>query len=289
MSRLASGTFVSLKAFGDLVILASVLRRLTPDNTVRFSLVIGSHLLELHSALGAPIRVMVVETGGGIPAIFDIRRRGWIRAARSFVSLRRELGALRLPPDSTLVFDQLGWRESLLCEPRSRVELPKSAANIYLAYEQFLKASNALDESLCCSYSEFATSDVIGIFPGSRVAAKALSAAVVRQLVQRCFEAGRSSRIFVLEGEAVDPAMPAFESVPRRFASMIDAVRSVDRLISADSLPAHLAEYFKIPVFVISSRPNQYWLPQSAFQRSAWALACDVNVGSRLHAFISVI
>lgn len=60
--------------------------------------------------------------------------------------------------------------------------------------------------------------------------------------------------------------------VPRRFQAMADAVRSVDAVISADSMPAHMAEYFGSPVFVVSPVPNAYWLPLSCLTTDRWVL-----------------
>ena len=63
--------------------------------------------------------------------------------------------------------------------------------------------------------------------------------------------------------------------VPRQFSLMANAVRAARVVISADSMPAHMAEYFGVPVFVMSPSPNAYWLPKSCIDSGRWSLFSD--------------
>ena len=55
------------------------------------------------------------------------------------------------------------------------------------------------------------------------------------------------------------------------FDSLVKSIKEFDLIVSADSLPAHIAEYFGINVFVFSPVDNHYWLPKSAFLNGAYA------------------
>jgi hypothetical protein len=46
-------------------------------------------------------------------------------------------------------------------------------------------------------------------------------------------------------------------------------------VISADSLPAHIAEIKGFKPVVVSPIDNSYWLPQTSFHSGAWSLFED--------------
>ena len=260
---------VTLKAFGDLVVARWALRRLAPQ--ARPLLVLGDHLAELHDTLGdAPTALLARHGERGVPAVFDVRKAGLAQACRSGRALRRALRALPLPPEATLLFDRVGTRERFLAGGRSLQALPP-APNIYLAYTAAL-----LDAAAPQTWAT-AVGAKIGVFPGSRIPAKALPTPVVVDLLQQLRRRGREPEVFVLDGED-DPlrgtGLPS-TTVPRRFAAMVAAVRSVSAVVSADSMPAHLAEYFDLPVFVVSPVDNAYWLPLSSYRHGQWSLFCD--------------
>jgi hypothetical protein len=55
-------------------------------------------------------------------------------------------------------------------------------------------------------------------------------------------------------------------------------------------LPGHLAEYYKIPVFVVKKSVNVYWLPLSAYAAQYWGLFdeyCSLKFG--LHQFFNKV
>ena len=127
----------------------------------------------------------------------------------------------------------------------------------------------------------------IGIFPGSRLASKNLPLELVTATVSAIEAAGCSATVELLEGERPDleRALPGANIVARDFGSMIAAVRACDGIISADSMPAHLAEMAGLPVFVFSPVGNRYWLPRSAFMADRWALF-EEGAATRLKEFL---
>jgi ADP-heptose:LPS heptosyltransferase len=114
---------------------------------------------------------------------------------------------------------------------------------------------------------------VVGIFPESRLIEKRLGAPTLSVIVDRIARAGLDPKLFILDGD-VPPRhnFPCVANIPRNFASLASAINSVDSVISADSLPAHLAEYFGRPVFVASPFPNEYWLPYGSFTKKRWGI-----------------
>lgn len=276
-------SFVSIKAFGDLVIAVTSLQRMTAADGSHPAIIVGSHLTELLDALESNVPAHIIDVKEpGVPSVYDIKKNGVLRALRSAVALRRTFGDI--DHRTNLVFDRAAWREKLLGAGRRISELPQ-APNIYLAYAKFLTSMGMIGRHRQADRPEPVRR--VGIFPGSRIAAKNLPKAVIVKALLEIEHAGYEGHLMLLEGERPDlenSEIP-FHIVARRFADLADAVRSMDMVISADSLPAHLAERSNIPVFVLTPVENSYWLPLSSFEQGYWTLFEDDLERSELNRF----
>jgi hypothetical protein len=266
---------VVLKAFGDLVIAATELERAPAGMDV--SLTVGRHLEPLARALklSVPCRSLA-KSEPNVPAMYDVKRRGPIAALVSLARTRRALHAE--PLNGPLLFDRIGPRERFLSLPHQMASLP-DRNNIYLAYRALTGAGDATLPS-----QQFGDQPTIGIFPGSRVEAKNLSAGLVDDIAAHCSARGWRTETLLLDGERDDlqRAERAHRIIPRDFAAMIAAVEFCDGIVSADSLPAHLAERAGKPVFVFSPVTNDYWLPHSSYIAGYHAL---FGAGAQSSAF----
>jgi hypothetical protein len=271
-------TLMSLKAFGDLVIARTSLASGPPG--VRMA--IAEHLLELNNALrpGPPPHI-VAHGEHGVPALFDLRRRGVVRGLLSAGRLRQAVRRAGIADDATLVFDRVGTRELFIAGGRRTRALP-AQENVYHAYAELLGGKHGVAAPISGGWR------TAGIFPSSRVAAKNLPIAVVARLLDQCREAGLLPQVFLLDGERseLELAFPNATIVPRCFEAMAEAVRSAGAVISADSLPAHLAEHWQCPVFVVSPVDNRYWMPLSSYEHDRWALPESLADG-RLTTFLA--
>jgi ADP-heptose:LPS heptosyltransferase len=82
----------------------------------------------------------------------------------------------------------------------------------------------------------------------------------------------------LFEDEAINSEISCpVVKIPKKFNSLVDKLREYYFVLSADSLPAHLAEFFILPIFVIGPRPNKYWLPQSSFEHNSCAVFDDLR------------
>jgi ADP-heptose:LPS heptosyltransferase len=96
------------------------------------------------------------------------------------------------------------------------------------------------------------------------------------RLVEQLLQAGMTCEVIELAGEGY--ALPAglpVHRLERNFGALIEAVRGSSLVITADSLPGHLAEYFGLPAYIVTPRENSYWLPLSCFNDHAWSLFED--------------
>ncbi len=246
-----------------------------------------SHLRDLNSILPDGVRVTLVDSGEDrVPAVFDVRKCGVPAAVRSALSLRRRFQGIERCDHETLAFDVLGVRERFIAG-RWPVIAPKTRGrNIYETYAQFLAEQHIRTTPLAATPVGSARS--VGIYPESRLKAKRLTAGALAIILDRVARAGLDAKLFILDADPSAPRdHPCIVHISRTFTSLADSIRSVDCVISADSLPAHLAEYFGRRVFVASPAPNEYWLPQGSFTHQRWGiLGREAHFLSSLDTFL---
>ncbi len=281
--------FVMVKAFGDLTITASVLRRLAPDLRAACSLLIAPHLADLSLVLAPGCRIETLEIDKTLPPLFDLKLHGWPAIVASARQLRRALA--RAAPGTTLVFDRLSYRERFIAGRRRALPLGESlSANVYAAHEGFLERT--LAGFSIAPHPEpvgrMLREGRVGMFPFSRVAAKNVPADLIARMAIQCRQHGLEPVVLLLEGEDF-PALPdiACERIPRQFAALAAAIESVDAVICADSLPAHLSEYGGRPVYVAAPVANAYYMPPRVFAGKDWGLfSKPEELADRLNRFL---
>jgi hypothetical protein len=268
---------ITTKSFGDFVIAHAALNSVEAGARDRVRLIACSHVRDLGAILPDDVRVTFLALRDErVPALFDIRKRGIPRALESALWLRRALGRLPREPGETLAFEGLGMRERLIAAHWPVVAMRRTG-NIYETYARFLTDLRIPNREVQVPRSKGPVRTV-GIFPESRLAAKALNSVTVSIIVEEAARAGLEPRLFVLDGDlAATPASVEVIRVPRNFQSLAQAIVSVDCVVSADSLPGHLGEYLAKPVFVAAAYENEYWLPGGCYLDGRWGLFSDVE------------
>ncbi|WP_331692060.1 hypothetical protein [Pandoraea sputorum] len=285
---LARYAFVEVKAFGDLTVTAKTLRNLPEVARERCTIVVAPHLSDLVKVLrpGCAVETLTLSDGR-LPAVFDLKSRGLTAGMLSAFSLRRALSGVAT--GATLVMPRFARRERFIAGARRAVDLP-SAENIYLAQEKFveryLNMPPAPDGKI-----ERPGKRRIALCPYSRVAAKNVPSELVVELVAACESSGLEIELLLLEGEPHKKSDSLnVRVIPRRFDALAAAMDDYAGVISADSLPAHLAEYCGVPAFVVSPVPNCYWLPAAAFKNNRWGVFGQrPELFARLECFLDTV
>ena len=273
----SSMCFVCLKSYGDFIILRT---SLLLHDAIFFKILIGDHLNDLNHALGLyPNSIVLSHQEGNVPFLFDIKKHGVFHGIRSGWCLRKLIDNAPIEKNSVLIYDKVGFREIFISAGYPFTALPQST-NIYNAYSKIFGdgervINNRFDRRVV------QTTGNIGIFPSSRVPLKCIPKSIVELVVKSLSSQGFNPVLFKLDGEMADTFNYACDvvKVPRNFSAMANAIKKVDAVISADSMPAHMAEYFGVPVFVITPEPNRYWLPVSAFNNNFWCCFNDIMAG----------
>ena len=257
--------FISVKSYGDFIIASNALRA---HGSHSDALLCGSHLRPLMSAIDYKGNIEWLETGDdGVPAFFDVGKFGILSAIASGVTLHRSINK-NISANDLLVFDRLGWRQKFLAGLKPKAEVASGLPNIYLDYENFL--SSGIDSRVELPLKKVKK---IGIFPDSRLSTKKIDPVLVSKIFHDLSVLGCDPQAVYVGGSPIIPRINI--CVVNSFEMLVAAIRDFDIIISADSLPAHLAEFFGKPIFVISPVNNNYWLPKSAFLNGRFSLFSD--------------
>ncbi len=279
--------FLQLKSFGDFVIANAAAERVVEEDRLRVRIAIGVHLTELCDTLAPNVQVVVLNTTEkSVPAFFDLKKAELGAGLRSALGLRRALARASIGPDTIILLDRMAAREKFLLGSRRVAAMPSETANIYAGYDRLLLQSGFRLRP--AAPANLGAPKTVGIFPGSRLAEKSLPLSLIEEIVAELDGRGVSHHLFLLDGERPDLEITGlpFEVVPRQFSAMRDAVASCQLVVSADSLPAHLAETLRASVVVFTPRPNEFWMPPGVFQNSRWTLFDDPNRMAKLRAML---
>lgn len=270
---MADACLFPVKSFGDFVIAKIAADRVRVSDRQRLAIACATHLEKLCAAIQPQVAVVPLRTKeDGVPSLFDVRNNGVRSAVVSAFQLRRAVADAPIASDTVMIADRVHAREWFVLGNRPTQAIAPDARNIYSGYaavleaQGFLPAVRAVPEAL--------RGRLIGLFPGSRLAKKNLPETLLRKVTMLAREAGWETKLFVLADERPDleaSNLPV-QVVPRSFAAMRDAVAACDVVVSADSLPAHLAEMVDRTVFVFTPEPNEFWMPASAWQHRRWSL-----------------
>ena len=249
---------VSIKAYGDLVIACNILKMINVKGE-RASLLAGSHHKELIEAIKPLCKIFIMEQGRDLPAIFDLKRQGIIAGIRNLLLLKVQFSKLSEDRDH-FIFDKLGIREKFISDGLYRSSIEMGQENIYQDYFTYFgieKPHIALHKS---------ADEKVLIFPDSRLLAKELPDLLVLKISDMIIATGKRPVVVRIgQNNTHDYGKNIEVESIYGFESLVSKIKNAGSIISADSLPAHLAEYFAKPIFVFSPKANNYWLPYSSY------------------------
>jgi hypothetical protein len=253
---------LSALAFGDFLIDCNFVRRAGSQHRI----LAASYLRPLAEAINYEglISFFDMPAQDVPPSLFNVRHANFYEI---FASLRRMRAGVIT---STLQIDKINvphrdirWR--LLSMPRQIYPLRLTQENIYLAYcLRFGLAPQNLVVPM-----PVRTREVV-VFPDSRQPAKQISETTLRELVDINAAAGVLTRVV-----RVRPPQTGQIDVPGEISlwgltALVKTVREAEVIVSADSLPGHLAEYFERPVFILTPQENEPLMPLSVLLHKRW-------------------
>lgn len=261
--------FCSALAFGDFLIDCSFMRYAGSDD----SILAASYLKPLATALDyqGNIKYFDMPVTDIPPSLFNARRAKVPAMIRSLFLLRGGIQNSVSSDDTIYVpLEDLRWQ--LACLPRFPRSLRKRDENIYLAY-CFHFGLDA--ESLVLPVSN--KPSTVLVLPDSRQAHKTIPDTTILLIQKANADVGIKSLIVRVRPPDLDSVILENEISIWGLSALVELLRNAEAVVSADSLPAHIAEYFKRPVFVITPQPNQSLMPLSVLLRQRWSGFTDLG------------
>lgn len=258
----------SFKAYGDLVIACRVLRAV---NSADYGLLAGSHLAALLSAIQYPGVFRLVECGKAVPSFFDMKKCGLWHGLLNGVLLKWRIFCAR-GQNGPLVFDRLGVKEKFLTFGVNAEQISRGQPNIYLDYLDYFGA----DPVLIVNPAPDNSVRTIAVFPDSRLVQKQIPDDHIEKIRSLAREKGLSVSI-IRVGKPMHFADEPDVFWVDGFDALLDKIVNADSIVTADSLPGHIAEYVGKPTFVFTPVRNDYWMPFSCYVNGDFACFGDFS------------
>ncbi len=258
-------TLFLLRSYGDFVVALSGYQHEVPERKV--SMVASVHLQPLYDAIVASrvlqylpnIQFVDIGVRHGILSCFTNRHFFSAATIHEIQALRRVLRATS--SDTTLWLEQrqrMGWMRWVTGKEFSCIH--DGHQNIYAAYRRFLGVRQTVAS---IESSDTQDDHHLLIFPGSRKPSKQLPVDWVGHVTDSYLSKGVRVTVAGLAAEIAPYS--GHKKVVTGFKELCQLIASADQIISADSLPAHVAFLFSKPLEVhYRGSINEPWLPPGA-------------------------
>jgi len=256
--------FCSALAFGDFLIDCSFMRYAGCENAI----LAASYLKPLASALDfqGNIKYFDMPNTDIPPSLFNARRAKVPAMIRSLYLLRDGIKN-SVSRDDTIYVPLKDLRWQLACLPYLPRSLRTREENIYLAYCSHF----GLDAESFVARLESKPSTVL-VFPDSRQVHRQIPDRIISIILQANADLGIKS--LIVRVRPPDSAYVKHENEISIWGlpALVDLIRNAEAVVSADSLPAHLATYFMNPLFIITPTINASMpqMPPSVLKLQNW-------------------
>lgn len=267
--------FCSALAFGDFVIDCNFMQYAGSND----SLLAASYLKPLADALGFQGRIEFFNMPSNDipPTVFGARKGRFSGILRSSYLLRKGiLGSVGKNDTLHVPVEDLRWQA--ICWPHSVNAVRTKKENIYNAYCDRL----GVEPSSLVAVNSRKPSSIL-IFPDSRQAIRKIPDSTVSMLIAANDKLGLSTVVVKIRPPGQQASCVANEISIWGLAALIELIKNADAIVSADSLPAHIAAYFMRPIFVITPVPKASWpqLPPSVLIPGFWSGVSDLSAYKR--------
>lgn len=249
------------RSYGDLMILLNVLKQGAPSFPLRLK--VSNHLRPLVDALpdfSLPSNVEI--------SYFDIGiDKGILRlfTNRDFISFQtiKELVRLKKVTQSFSIIhveqQVRAWVLSILYFPTRFVAL-NHTGNVYENYHRIFSIASSPHKSTNSERKK------ILIFPDSRKKSKQIPEWLLSKLIN-------NASLQIIEAHFGNGTSNDKKIYYSNFESLVQCIQNAHFIISADSLPVHIAHYFSIPHYILySNKVNKDWLTPYARTNQSYGL-----------------
>ena len=236
-----------------------------------------SYLKTLADALNFPCdQIEYFDLEGIIPPdAFNIKRQGLKNAVDSLLQLKSAL--MHYCNEEFILFNSYDVRWRFVNPTKQFRAVRGRRENIYEAYYKKFALADDFNRV------KFKAPKKISIFPDSRQEQKCIPISMVIALQHALHELGIESK--VISNRDIQGPLTIATNVST-LEGLIAEIKNADFVITADSLPMHLARFYGVPEWVILHRPNPFLLPPEIIKLKRWSLFHD---DSSLVKYLSAI
>ncbi len=249
------------RSYGDLIILLQVLNNRTVEHPIQ--LMVSTHLKPLLESLpnlnlssNITLRYFDIGIDKGILRLFTNKNFFSLQTIKEIIKLKRICNR-----KSVFYVEQKVrcWALNFLFYPTSFLPIVKKG-NVYKSYFNFFSMID-LNEN-----PETKGIKKVLLFPDSRKSSKQLPLEVVKDIINN-----NQKKIIVAKfGNGIDHEETKYYN---DFPTLIQLIQDADFIISADSLPVHLAQYLNKPHYILYAKKiNFNWLSPFAQSKQSYGL-----------------
>lgn len=262
-------TVFLLRSYGDFVIALSGSRSRQMGSPLR--MVASDHFRPLYQAIAgmkivqdlSDIEFADLGVRYGLMACFTNRH---FFSAANIQELKKLRSFMATIPDDHDLFLEQKSRAGFIAAITGRQFsfIHDGTENIYDAYGKFFHVKDVPFHNK--GQADPDSRSIVNLFPGSRKKEKRLPVHWVSQIKDQYLAKGIQIQLAGLAGELLDHTGP--QQLFGNFRELCELVAGSDYIISSDSLPAHLAYLFKIPLEVhYNGSINSPWQPPGALAK----------------------
>lgn len=257
--------FCSALAFGDFVVDCNFMQYAESNDC----LLAASYLEPLAEALEyqGRIRFFDMPSNDIPPTVFGARKGTLPGILRSAYLLRKGIKcSVRKNDTINVPVEDLRWRS--ICWPYAMNAVRTKRQNMYNAYcERF-----GVDPTSLLTINLQKPSSIL-IFPDSRQTVKIIPNSTVALIIAANKSVDISTIVVKIRPPSQQAECETNEISIWGLKALVELIKSADAIVSADSLPVHIATYFKRPIFVFTPIPQVSWplLPPSVLIPGFWS------------------
>jgi hypothetical protein len=232
---------LSALAYGDFVVDCYATSKITFD----YKIIAPNYLRVIANEIDYKNNIYFIDIGPSNipPDNFNINQKGLYSAIKSTFDIRNSLSAY--PNDSMIYYHHNDFRWRLINYPRKFNYIREKHQDIYEAYDKLFNLPSITPES-------FNPESYIYIFPESRQKWKTLPTHILNKLIKILTRYDLNFKIILHRDDVYFDSRYVLKV--SSISELVSKIKEAGAVISVDSLPAHLANYFNKNLFIYT--PN---------------------------------
>jgi hypothetical protein len=196
------------------------------------------------------------------PSIFGVKSSNYRSIFNDFFALRMCTNKIK----GDIVVPHSNFRWNLILFPKKFSNVCSSNQNIYISYREFYNLKKIE------KFTKNSSSRVVYIYPESRQKSKILDSELCEKISEVLKKNGYVSKQVIINNSNYKFSNNIETLFVSNFKELIDTINFSNFIVSADSLPVHIAYWKSKMSFVFSPIINYKMFPDAVIENDTWAL-----------------